>query len=42
MEATGNDADQHAMASKLSYIKQYSNQSGHMEYKCGVWLPLQT
>jgi hypothetical protein len=27
---------------QFSYTKQYSNQSGTMEYNCGVWLPLQT
>jgi hypothetical protein len=29
-------------ATKFSYIKQYSNQSGLMEYNVGVWLPLST
>jgi hypothetical protein len=29
-------------ATNFSYIKQYSNQSGLMEYTSGVWLPLPT
>jgi hypothetical protein len=29
-------------ATNVSYIKQYSNQSGLAEYNSGVWLPLPT
>jgi hypothetical protein len=29
-------------ATEFLYTKQYSNQTGPMEYNCGEWLPLQT